>query len=130
MSSNRKKEKEERESGMGSLSVEEILAAGGPPQKQKRKKGKTGEKAFLSRVRGKWTGFRSRAEFGRSGRNWNSGDWDWTGRQLRLSPFRILVLSPRGLLLPATRLWVLRRTVIRFASRASSVFPSPPLSSA
>ena len=37
-------------------------------------------------------------------RNWNSGNWDWTGRQLRLSPFR--VLFPRGGLLPATRLWV------------------------
>ena len=60
--------------GMGSLSVEEILAAGGPPQKQKKKKGKTGEKVFLSRVRGKWTGFRSRAAFGRSDRNWNSGN--------------------------------------------------------
>jgi hypothetical protein len=113
---------------MGSLSVEEILAAGGPPQKQKKKKGKTGEKAFLSRVRGKWTGFRSRAAFGRSDRHWNSGNWDWTGRQLRLSPFRIRVFSPRGVLLPATRLWVLRRTVILFASRASSVLPSPPSS--
>ena len=40
MSSKRKKEKEERESGMGSLSVEEILAAGGPPQKQKKEEGK------------------------------------------------------------------------------------------
>ena len=58
--------------GMGSLSVEEILAVGGPPQKQKKKKGKTGEKVFLSCVRGKWTGFRSRAAFGRSDRNWNS----------------------------------------------------------
>src|SRR5215468_6598778 len=103
----------------------------------KRKKEKEGrgsnnenQTAFLSRVRGKWTGFRSRAAFGRSDVHLNSGNWDWTGRQLRLSPFRILVLSPRGVLLPATRLWVLRRTVIRFASRASSEFPSPPLSSA
>jgi hypothetical protein len=104
--------------GMGSLSVEEILAAGGPLKNKKKKKGKTGEKAFLSRVRGKWTGFRSRAAFGRSDRNWNSWNWDWTGRQLRLSPFRIRVLSQRGVLLPATRLWVLRRTVIRLASRA------------
>jgi hypothetical protein len=36
MSSKRKKEKEERGSGMGSLSVEEILAAGGPPSKTKK----------------------------------------------------------------------------------------------
>jgi len=40
MSSKRKKEKEERGSGMGSLSVEEILEAGGPPQKQKKEEGK------------------------------------------------------------------------------------------
>jgi len=40
MSSKRKKEKEERGSGMGSLNVEEILAAGGPPQKQKKEEGK------------------------------------------------------------------------------------------
>jgi hypothetical protein len=127
MSSKRKKEKEERGSGKGCLSVEEILEVEGPPQKQKRKKGKTGEKAFLSRVRGKWTGFRSRAAFGRSDRNWNSGNRDWTGRQLRLSPFRTRILSPQRVLLPATRLWVLRRTVIRFASRASSVFPAKSL---
>src|SRR6476660_7760168 len=110
MSSKRKKEKEER----GSNNENQT----------------TGEKAFLNRVRGKWTGFRCRAAFGRSDRNWNSGNWGWTGRQQRLSPFRIRVLSPRGVLLPATRLWVLRRTVIRFASRASSIFPSPPLSAA
>ena len=113
--------------GMGSLSVEEILEVEGPPQKQKRKKGKTGEKAFLSRVRGKWTGFRSRAAFGRSDRNWNSGNRDWTGCQLRVSPFRTRILSPQRVLLPATRLWVLRRTVIRFTSRASSVFPAKSL---
>src|SRR6476660_7132526 len=110
MSSKRKKEKEER----GSNNENQT----------------TDEKAFLSRVRGKWTGFRCRAAFGRSDRNWKSGNWDWTGRQLRLSPFRIRVLSARGVLLPATQLWVLRGTVIRFVSRASSVFPSPPLSSA
>jgi hypothetical protein len=40
MRSKRKKEKEERRSGMGSLSVEEILATGGPPQKQKKEEGK------------------------------------------------------------------------------------------
>ena len=74
--------------------------------------------------------FRCRAAFGRSDRNWNSGNWDCrTGCQLRLSAFRIRVLSPRGVLLPATRLWYVRKTVIRFVSRASSVFPSPPLSS-
>src|SRR5262249_38083521 len=60
-------------------------------------------------------------------RNWNSGNWHWTGRQLRLSPFRIRVLSPRGVLLPATRLWVLRRTVILWASRASSALRSQSL---
>ena len=100
MSSKRKKEKEER----GSNNENQM--------------------AFLSRVRGKWTCFRSRAAFGRSDRNWTSGNWDWTGHQLRLSPFRIRVLSPRGLLLPATLLWVLPRTVILLASRASSVFPA------
>jgi hypothetical protein len=60
MSSKRKKEKEER----GSNNENQT----------------TGEKAFLSRVRGKWTGFHSRAAFGRSDRNWNSGNWDWTER--------------------------------------------------
>jgi hypothetical protein len=46
-----------------SLSAEEMLAAGGSPQKQKSKEGKTGEKGSLSRVGGKWIGVRSRAEF-------------------------------------------------------------------
>jgi hypothetical protein len=77
-----------------------------------------------SRVRGKWTGFRSRAAFGRSDLHWNSrncGIWDWIGR-LRLSPFRIRVLSLRGVLLSVTLLWVLRRTVI--PSPPSSLLPS------
>src|SRR6516225_1286824 len=76
--------------GMTRRGIEHRQRGGGPPQKQKKKKGKTGEKAFLSRILGKWTGFRSRAAFGRSGLHWNSrnsGNWDWTGRQLRLSPF-------------------------------------------
>src|SRR6476620_7067370 len=97
MSSKRKKEKEER---------------GSNNENQTK-----GEKAFLSHVRGKCTGFRCRAAFGRSDRNWN---WDWTGRQLRLSPFRIRVLSPRGVLLPATRAWVRRRIGTRFGSVPSS----------
>lgn len=40
MSSKRKKEKEERGSGMGSLSVEEILAADGPLKNKKKEEGK------------------------------------------------------------------------------------------
>jgi hypothetical protein len=43
-------------------------------KKEKKREDQTGEKAFLSRVRGKWTGLRSRAAFGRSDRNWNSGN--------------------------------------------------------
>ena len=59
----------------------------------------------------------------------NSGNRDWTGRQLRLSPFRIRVFSPRGILLPATRLWGTEdRHTIHL--KGISVFPSPPLSSA
>jgi hypothetical protein len=47
---------------------------GSKKKKKQKREDQTDEKAFFSRVRGKCTGFRFRAAFGRSDRNWNSGN--------------------------------------------------------
>src|SRR5438874_2144075 len=60
MRSKRKKEKRRETIRHGISKRRRNPRSGRSPSKtKKRKKGKTGEKAFISRVRGKWTGFRS-----------------------------------------------------------------------